>query len=472
MTNLPGIGRPGETRILNRAMLGVASGTILVPLNSTMLAVALPSVMKDFDLSAASVASLVTVYLGAVVIALPLAGALADRLGAQRVFVAGVLIFGLASLLAAAASTFGVLLIARVLQAGSGALISTSAVALVRATAPIERRGAAFGLFDMLVITSAAVGPFVGGIIVSILDWRWTFLLAAPVAITAALSVGLRSPLRAGVDAADAASSETRRPLDPVGLALLAAWLAALLALLLDARTFGLTAGLALPVLLALLVWWERRVASPAIDLRLFSQRGYSAAVAGVLGATVILHATLVLVPQLVERVLRGDAFASGLVLLGISGLSAVAAPIGGRWSDRVGRRAPAVIGSAVTAAGLGALWLFAGPIGLNGAALVVLAVLLGAVGVGFGLAGSPRQAAALESVAGGEVGMAASTYYTGRYLGGVVGASLAGLVLGQAATSGGVALGFAILAGVAGAVAIVSLGLPGRRRPSRRAPA
>jgi hypothetical protein len=89
-------------------------------------------------------------------------------------------------------------------------------------------------------------------------------------------------------------------------------------------------------------------------------------------------------------------------------------------------------------------------------------------VGVGFGLAGSPRQTAALESVAGGEVGMAASTYYTGRYLGGVVGASLAGLVLGGAVTAGGISLGFAILSGVATAVAIVSLGLPGQARSAR----
>jgi MFS family permease len=155
-------------------------------------------------------------------------------------------------------------------------------------------------------------------------------------------------------------------------------------------------------------------------------------------------------------------------VLLGIFVLSAVAAPVGGRWSDRVGRRAPAVIGSVITALGFGILWLFVAANGTTGASLAVLALLLGAVGVGFGLAGSPRQTAALESVAGGEVGMAASTYYTGRYLGGVVGASLAGLVLGGAVTAGGISLGFAILSGVATAVAIVSLGLPGQARSAR----
>ncbi|MGH2456237.1 MAG: MFS transporter, partial [Candidatus Limnocylindria bacterium] len=181
-------------------MLGVASGAILVPLNSTMLAVALPSVMAEFDVSAAAVASLVTVYLGSVVIALPLAGALGDRFGHRRIFLLGVVAFAAASLLAAAAGAFAMLLVARVLQAGSGSLISTSSLALVRAASPAARRGAAFGVFEMLVSTSAAVGPFVGGLIVAALDWRWTFLLAAPVATVAALSVGLWHPQAARAD--------------------------------------------------------------------------------------------------------------------------------------------------------------------------------------------------------------------------------------------------------------------------------
>jgi EmrB/QacA subfamily drug resistance transporter len=440
-------------------MLGLASGAILVPLNSTMLAVALPSVMSEFGVSAAAVASLVTVYLGAVVIAMPLAGTLGDRLGHRRVFLVGVSAFAVSSLLAAAAGAFGVLLLARVLQAFSGALISTSAVALVRAGAPADRRGAAFGLFDMLVSTSAAVGPFIGGLIVSILDWRWTFLLAAPVALTAALTVGLwHRPAAATEDA-----PVTARPVDPVGLLLLAGLLGALLALLLDSGSLGLPAGLAIPALLAALVWWEGRVPYPAIDLPLLVRPAYASAVAGVLGMTVILHATFVFVPLLVERVMGGDPLMSGLVLLGIYALAAVAAPIGGRWSDRVGRRAPAVIGSAIAAAGLGALWLLVAPIHAAAAFAAVLAVVLGIVGIGFGLGSSPRQAAALDSVPVSEVGMAASTYFTGRYLGGVLGASLAGLVLNQAVTVGAISIGFAILCGVAVMVALISLGLPSR---------
>jgi EmrB/QacA subfamily drug resistance transporter len=433
-------------------LLGVASGAILVPLNSTMLAVALPSVMGDFSVSASTVASLVTIYLGAVVVALPLAGAVGDRYGHRRIFVFGVIGFALASVLAATASAFVVLLVARILQAACGSFISTGAVALVRAAAPPERRGAAFGFFDMLVSVSAAVGPFVGGVIVGALDWRWMFLLAVPVAAAAALSVSLWHPSEAAARAEDRAV----RPIDLPGLVLFAGLLAALLAVLLDrGSVIGLVA-----VALAVV---ESRAAHPAIDPQLFRRPGYAAAVAGVLGATVILHGTFILVPLLVERVLLASPVIAGLVLLGVSGVSAVAAPFGGRASDRVGRRSPVVIGSAVTAVGLASLWLFVPIVPAGIAAAAVIAALLAVVGAGFGSAGSPRQAAAMDAVAHHEVGMAASTYYSGRYLGGVLGASLAGLVLGDAVSRASVALGFGLLAIVAVAVALVSLGLPSR---------
>jgi hypothetical protein len=121
------------------------------------------------------------------------------------------------------------------------------------------------------------------------------------------------------------------------------------------------------------------------------------------------------------------------------------------------------VIGSAIAAAGLGALWLLVAPMHAAGAFAVVLAVVLGLVGIGFGLGGSPRQAAALESVPVSEVGMAASTYFTGRYLGGVLGASLAGLVLNQAVTAGAIAIGLPSSAVAAWSPS--SRWAPGRRR-------
>jgi EmrB/QacA subfamily drug resistance transporter len=437
-------------------MLGVASGAVLVPLNSTMLAVALPSVMGEFGIGPETVSSLVTLYLGAVTVALPASGSLGDRFGQRRVFLAGVLAFAASSLLAASAQSFELLALARVLQAVSGALVSTTSVALVRAMSPPERRGAAFGLFDMLVSTSAAIGPFVGGVLVAAFGWRSLFVIAVPVALFAALMVGF--VVRPEREAVEPASKP--RPIDGAGLVLLAALLVAVLAAIRAAGDggFGSLAALAVVPLLVLFVRFELASDHPAVDPRLFTVRPFAAAVLGVLGATVVLHGAFILVPLLVEELLHGDARTAGLVLLAISAVGAVAAPIGGRLSDRYGRRLPVVAGSLCLTAGLIALWWFAAD---SSAALI--GILLGIVGLGLGLSGSPRQAAALDAIPGDRVGMAAGTYYTGRYLGGVLGASLAGAVLGATVTGAGVTLGFGLLALVGMAVVVVSFGLPDR---------
>jgi EmrB/QacA subfamily drug resistance transporter len=444
-------------------MLGVASGAVLVPLNSTMLAVALPSIMDDFDIDAATVSTLVTLYLGAVTIALLASGSLGDRYGQRPVFLVGVVAFALSSLLAGLAPSFAILTVGRVLQALSGALISTTSVALVRALAPPDRRGAAFGLFDMLVSISAAIAPFLGGLLVGAFGWRSLFVLAVPFAIFAAVTVGfVARPIAPAPEAeVDAAARRSRRSsIDVVGLGLLAA---VLIALLLTIRGLGdgspaVPAIIAVPILAIVFVRYELEAERPAVDPRLFQSRGFTAAVLGVLGTTVVLHASFILVPLLVERLQGGTAETAGLVLLGISGTWAIAAPFGGRLSDRLGRRRPVVAGSIVLTAGLVGLWLLAAD-----TTALVLAILLGIVGLGMGFAGSPRQAAAMDAIPADRVGMAAGTYYTGRYLGGVVGASLAGAVLGATVTASGVTLGFGILVFVGLAVVVVSFGLPDR---------
>ena len=150
-----------------------------------------------------------------------------------------------------------------------------------------------------------------------------------------------------------------------------------------------------------LFVRYELSSPHPAVDPRLFAQRPFAAAVAGIFGGTVVLHACFVLVPFLVERVLAGSAATTGLVLLGLSGVGAIAAPFGGRASDRRGRRVLVVGGSLIMAAGLAGL---SSPIG--GASFPAVGALLGVVGLGMGLSGSPRQAAAFESVPGGRIGI------------------------------------------------------------------
>jgi EmrB/QacA subfamily drug resistance transporter len=453
---------PARPRLLSAALLGVASGAILVPLNSTMLAVALPGVMHDFGLGANQVSSLVTLYLGAVAVALPVGGSIGDRYGHRPAFLAGVLGFAIASALAAVAGSFELLELSRVGQAASGALISTSSAALVRETAPPERQGEAFGLFDLLVSTSAAIGPFIGGLVVGGFGWRTLFVLAVPLGIVAAAFVGLR--LRPEPAEHLAQARREAAPIDWPGLVLLGlAIVAFLVALRSDGGPVGLGAAVAILPLAVVFIVVELRRDRPAVDPRLFVNRPFAAALLGVFGATVILHGSFLLVPLAVEELMGESATTSGFALLGIAGVAAVVAPFGGRLSDTRGRRALVVTGAAISAAGLVGLAMPGGA-----GSVPAIAVFLGIVGFGNGLT-SPRQAAAFETVDRSRVGMAAGTYYTGRYLGGVVGASIAGAILGAQVTATGISVGFAVLAAVGIVVAIVSLGLRGRSEAAAR---
>lgn len=391
-------------------LLAIATGSALIPINSTMLAVALPSIMTDLRVGAATVSWLVTAYLATVAVAMPVAGLLGDRLGFRRMYLFGVAGFVATSILAALAHTFAVLVAARVLQAASGASITANAASLIRTVAPQDRRGGSYGFYDMLIATSAALGPFAGGLLVTGFGWRSLFGVAVPIGLISGVAVaGIVPPVRRMV------SDHSR----------------------------GVRARMQL------------------LDVRLFGNRSFAAAVAAVMGATVILHTSLVLIPILTQTVLRVSPATSGGVLLMLSGVGAVVAPFGGRWSDRVGRRLPAVLGSAVLTAGLALLWLVT--TGSSGKGLAALTAALAVVGIGSGLSGSSRQAAALESVPDHAIGMAAGTYFTSRYVGGVVGASLAGVVLAGGATAPTIAQGFAILAAVGLAVTVVSFGLRGR---------
>ena len=232
-----------------------------------------------------------------------------------------------------------------------------------------------------------------------------------------------------------------------------------------DTGLIGLIAAVAILPLAATLVWFELGRPLPAVDPRLFRSPAFSSAVVGIFGTTVVLHACFILVPMLVERLLGGSPTTSGLVLLGVSGVGALVAPFGGRASDRRGRRALVVTGSLVMTAGLAGLALPAGS-----ASFIAVGALLAVVGLGMGLSGPPRQTAAFETIRAERIGMAAGTYYTGRYLGGVAGASIAGTILASGITGGAVTLGFTILVAVSLGVAVVSRWLPGSQAATARA--
>jgi EmrB/QacA subfamily drug resistance transporter len=404
----------------------VALGTMLAPLNSTMIAVAIPSLLEDFDRSLAWGSWIVTSYLVAMAAVQPLGGALGDRYGRRGLFLIGLALFLVATVVAALSWRIEVLLVARTVQAISGAAAIPNGTALVRSLVPAERRGRAFGNVGSAIALAAGLGPPVGGILTAALGWRWIFaaniLLLAP-----ALLLGWRLP-------ADSPAPRTGR-FDLRGAALLTLGLISLVLSLTAWRLPGAALFLAPALGLAAaaagfaLVRHSRRSPNPVLNLALLRARGFTPAVATVLLSNLAMYTLLLSLPLFLTAWSPWDSARIGLLLAGLSLPTIVFAPLGGRLSDRLGRRAPAVMGMALIT--LGALpflavyptwsWLvYTGPLVL--------------IGAGLGLSMAPVQTTAVEAAHASQAGQASGLFSTMRYLGSILGSSVMAAVLSGAA--------------------------------------
>ncbi|MBA2468486.1 MAG: MFS transporter [Chloroflexia bacterium] len=411
---LPGAAAIDRGRLL---LLAVAAGITLAPLNSTMIAVALPEIQGAFGISITASSWLVTLYLVAMAAGQPVGGRLGDLYGRRRVYLAGLIGFGLASLGCALAPGLEWLIAFRMLQGRAGALSLPNGTAMIREAIPEDRRGAAFGTIGMAAGIAAGLGPPLGGILVHSFGWGAIFWANVPV-IAMALMLGWRSlprPRRA---------SPARAGFDMPGTALLTIALTLVIliptALKVGGAMFAIGAGLLGLATGWGFVRWELKASAPVIDLRLFAPRHFAAACAAVALGNLVMYTTLLALPLFLEGVLRRGVQVSGYTLVVLSALSALFGPIGGRWSDRAGRWLPAVAGGAAIL--LGAIVV---ALGVGWERIPVIVGGLAIMGVGLGTSGAAIQTAAMESVPLARAGSAAGIFSTSRYLGSIVGSTI-----------------------------------------------
>jgi EmrB/QacA subfamily drug resistance transporter len=403
----------------------VALGTMLAPLNSTMIAVAIPSLLGDFNRPLAWGAWIVTSYLVAMAAVQPLGGSLGDRYGQRKLFLIGLTLFLVATVAAALSWRIEVLLVARTVQAIAGAAAIPNGTALVRSLVAPERRGRAFGNVGAAIAVAAGLGPPIGGILTAALGWRWIFaanlLLLAP-----ALILGWRLPK-------DASTSQPRR-FDLLGAALLTLGLVSLVlsmtiwrlpnAPLLLAPVFGCIAA---GTLLAL-VRHSGRSPNPVLNLALLRAPGFTPAVATVLLSNLTMYTLLLSLPLFLTAWSLWNSARVGLLLGGLSLPMIVFSPLGGRLSDNLGRRAPAVLGTSLITAGT-LPFLLVYP---SWTWLLYLVPLV-CIGAGVGLSMAPVQTTAIETAPYSQTGQASGLFSTMRYLGSILGSSVMAAVLSGA---------------------------------------
>jgi len=326
-----------------RVLISVVFGLFMVFLDTTVVNVAFPTLRREFDASLAESQWVLSVYVMALGISTPVAGYLADRFGIKRIYLGGLGLFALGSILCGLAPNLGLLIAARTLQGlGGGIAIPLGAPQLFRAFPPREQ-GTALGFFGIAVATAPALGLILGGWLIDHNLWRWVFFINVPIGLLG-VTLGSRFLLEW--------RSERTPQLDLLGLLTSIVGFGAVLYAASIAESRGWTSP-------AVLAWFgigvlgvaafaviELFVAKePMLDLRLFRQRTFL--IANLVGyvSVVALFGAEFLLPLYLQALRGRTALETGLILLPLAGALAVGMPLAGRIYDRTGPRPLLIVG-------------------------------------------------------------------------------------------------------------------------------
>jgi EmrB/QacA subfamily drug resistance transporter len=401
---------------------------LLVGLDATIVNVALPAIQRSFHSTLPGLQWTVDAYTLVLASLLMLAGSTADRLGRRRVFGAGLALFSLGSLLCALAPDLELLVAFRVLQAIGGAMLSPVAMSIVRNVFEDPReRAHAIGVFAAMFGISMALGPVLGGLLVSAISWRAIFVVTVPFGLAAIALTALFVP-----------ESRAPRPrrIDPVGQVLVIAALATLTYAIIEGERVGFGAvGIVILLAFALacfaaLVRYELRRREPLLEMRFFGSAPFAGASAIALCLSAALGGFLFMNTLYLQDVRGLSPMQAGLCMLPTATMMTVFAPLSGRLVGRFGARPSMVAGG---------LAVLAGGLMLTGLAPATsLPFLLGAYavfGFGFALVSPPIANTAVSGMPPAQAGVAAAVATTSRQVGITLGVAVFGAV-----AAGGVA--------------------------------
>ncbi len=409
------------------ALATVGLGAFMSTLDSSIVNVTLPSILRAFRTDLATVEWVVLAYLLTITATLLTFGRLADLRGRKKVYTIGFGIFTLGSLLCGLSPSPPLLIGARVVQAVGAAMIQANGLAITSAVFPKEERGRALGINGTLVSAGITTGPAIGGLLTDAFGWRSIFLVNLPIGLLGiALALIVLQEGRISVRREAGAGG-----FDPLGAALVAVALVTLLLGLNQAPAVGWSARpiLALfataAVAFAAFLLVERRVAAPLLSLDLFRIRSFAAGTLAALLIFLAISANAFLLPFFLQLVLGYSPAEAGLMLIPTSLTMALIAPVSGWLSDRFGARALSSLGLGLTSAAL----LLIGGLGA-GAHYADLLWRLVLLGLGAGIFMSPNTSAVLGSVPRAQYGVAGGFVSMVRNTGSMIGVAIAGAIL------------------------------------------
>ena len=389
----------------------------MVSLDNLVVTTALPVIRRDLHATISQLEWTVNAYTLTFAVLLLTGAALGDRFGRRRLFVIGMLLFTGASAFAALSTSANALDIARALQGVGGAIVTPLTLTLLSAAVPAERRGLALGIWGGIGGLAVALGPLVGGAIVSGVSWHWIFWVNVPIGLVLAPLAYSRLEESHGGD----------RALDLPGLGLASTGLLGIVWGLVRGNDHGWTStGIVVPIvagalLVAAFVAWELRASSPMLPMQFFRDRTFTLTNVASLFMFFGMFGSIFFLAQYFQTVQGYSPLQSGLRILPWTAMPMIVAPIAGALSDRIGGQRLMAAGLALQSAGL--LWIagvstpttpyidFVGPFVLSG--------------IGMGLFFAPVANVVLSSVRPEQEGKASGATNAIRELGGVFGVAV-----------------------------------------------
>lgn len=360
-------------------LLATVLGSAMASIDATVVGIALPAIGRDLGTGLSGLQWVVTAYTLTLAGLLLIAGAMGDKYGRKKIFLAGVIWFTLASLLCAAAPATGTLIAARALQGIGAALLTPGSLAILQSTFRPDDRGKAIGAWSGFAGVGTAIGPFIGGWLIAAASWRLIFVINLPIAAIVAAVAWRHVP--------ESCDPDANAPIDATGGILASTGLTGLTYGLIEGPSSGWASGAVLAALAAgtaligAFAGWERHARAPMLPLGLFSSAQFTATnvitfiVYGAIGGS------LFLLPIDLQEAAGYTALQAGVSLLPVTVITLALSRRSGALAQRIGPRLQMSAGPVLIGAGLGLFTL----IGTSGD--YVTEVLPGVTVFGLGLA-------------------------------------------------------------------------------------
>jgi EmrB/QacA subfamily drug resistance transporter len=401
-------------------LIALALGTIMVPINTSIVNVALPFISTGFNTNLMALDWVITSYLITLIGLVLFFGRLGDMFGHEKVYLSGLIFFILTSILCSFSPSITSLIISRALQGIAAAMMISVSLGMVKKAFPSHELGKALGIYAVAIAAGLAIGPAIGGILIGFFGWRSIFLPNVPIGIISFIIC---------LFVLEIGNGETVKwDIPGTILQFTTLFLTILFLNRLEARSFDIVEIFLILLILmsfSMFIWRERTAKNPMLDLSIFTNYTFSAFSLALFFNYISIYMVIFGLPFYLQKVLHYGPAITGLILTVSPMLMMIIAPLSGFLGDRFGSRPLAFLGSLISALAfylMAWLTMFSSIFSVIG--------FLAMLGIGAAIFQAPNNRAIMLSIPKESAGVASSILVTMRNLGMIFAVSFASLLI------------------------------------------